>query len=262
MAKVTNIGIGIRCMIGGVTFRILNGKTYLSRKPEIAPKRIKNSAEFANTRKLNNEFKGTVAATRGFVATIRTGINMTQGKGEELRRKVHKAMHRIKEMDKEGRYGERGIYVSRYGRMLDDMTIGTHNPTLSTITDPTIERTEDGTVRLTIEAEMASEMRYANGSTHTKVYLTLLGVSDYVYDERTREYRAANTEAEGYSATAESDYIPHSGRIEKDIVLTLKPEICSTENVAIMAAYGVRHFKKCGERYVAMKNACGFKIRF
>lgn len=120
MAKGLYQNVRYKGTIGGVTYRMLNGEYIAQNKSSLSKETVETSERFANTRKLNAEFKGCSDCAKYLHRTMQGGARQANPKTlkpylySELFKYARKAMN----ADTTGVFGQRKLNV---GNMAPDL---------------------------------------------------------------------------------------------------------------------------------------------
>lgn len=195
MAKGLFQNVRYKGTIGGVTYRVVNGEYIASNKSSLSKETVRNSPAFANTRKLNSEFKGCAFFSKTLQNKFRDMLNAS-GVGPtalrtylypEIVAKAREAMSKTTNVV----FGERSILSANVGESFTGFVPTKTNPDdvcslRWTIGDSPVQGSGEKT--LTLDDFSAYQFRAPEGATGAVVLGFGVYVPNYVYNEEIGTY--------------------------------------------------------------------------
>ena len=261
--------------IGGVTYRVVNGEYIASNKSSLSKSTVENSPAFANTRKLNTEFKGCAMFSRALQNKFRDMVSGQLGGPTALRpylypeimKKAREAMSKTTNVV----FGERSIISANVGQSFTNFIPTKANPADYTSLVPAVV---DSSVTGSREKFLsfgsfvpASSFRAPAGATIAVVYGFAVYIPNYVYNAETGTYEPAP----GESVTQDASYdLQAMSFVDLSSTTQIPATIVETDVVdndegmrgLYLVGYGVGFAKQVGTQVVPLVEGASLRVLY
>lgn len=199
MAKGLFQNVRYKGTIGGVTYRVVNGEYIASNKSSLSKETVENSPAFANTRKLNTEFKGCAMFSRTLQNKFRDMVVGNQGGPTILRpylypeimKKAREAMSKTTNVV----FGERSILSANVGEAFTDFVPTKSNPAdfvsiVPSVVDSSVSGSREKFLQFP-SFNPANTFRAPAGANAAVLYGFAIYLPNYIYNSETGTYEPA-----------------------------------------------------------------------
>jgi len=240
MAKSTGL-IKLEGFLGGYTFYYRKGKPFVKSSSGHTKERMKTDPDFANVRKVNNEFGGASKASK----VVRDGL------GKDLSLIAGKCNNQVTGLfqkviaNTEGDRGRRPVKFAAKKNLLQGFQFG-KKAKVDIRIDKTVSATDKG-IEISWKAEKyhRSNLPAKSKATHVRMVIAAICVSDLVFNEKTEQYEPKNRLWHGKSKVSYSDYLPLDEEIgDKRYSLIIENSGQRNEGDAIVICAGVIFYEE------------------
>lgn len=275
MAKGLFQNVRYKGTIGGVTYRVVNGEYIASNKSSLSKETVSNSPAFANTRKLNTEFKGCAMFSRTLQNKFRDMVVGSQGGPTILRPYLYpEIMKKAREaMSKSTNtvFGERSILSSNIGEEFTDFVPTKANPADYTSLLPEVV---DSPVTGSREKFLSfgsftpsSAFRAPSGATSALVYGFAIYIPNYVYNVDTGSYEPAPGEnvTQGAAYDIQGMDVVSLSSTTTVPATTIETDVVDNDEGMrglYLVGYGVAFLKQVGSQYVPLVEGSAMRVLF
>ena len=215
-------------------------KVILRTKGGARKEKIKKDPAFALTRKHNTEWKGVTAAGKSF----RMGIYAVKHLADyNISGPLNALCKHIQKADTVGNAGERGIYITTHPYILEGFNLNQRNPFDGIIRHTITCSVDRNNISATINIPLLIPGISFKNPGKQKFYrlIFMLGaVSDYVYDENRKMYKATDTDAVNIDVLAETAWLPDTAeRPAETMILQAKDGILLTDHTSLIISAGI-----------------------
>lgn len=273
MAKGLFQNVRYKGTIGGVTYRVVNGEYIASNKSSLSKETVSNSPAFANTRKLNNEFKGCAFFSKVLQNGLKTYAASTFGNTSPLKTYLYPDIVKIarESMNKATNqaFGERSILSANIGEAFTNFVPTKKNPddfsSLNiTLTDSGVTGSPQKVINLA-SFNPSTAFLAPEGATHVAVFALGAYLPNYEYNAEAGIYEPIS----GTTPTQEAQFSGESlGVFDLSLTTATQPATADVDVVdweegmrgLYLVGYGVMFMKKVGDSYVPLAGGAGAKF--
>lgn len=273
MAKGLFQNVRYKGTIGGVTYRVVNGEYIASNKSSLSKETVENSPAFANTRKLNNEFRGCAFFSKVLQNGLKSYAASTFRNTTALKTYLYPEIVKIarESMNKATAqaFGERSILSANIGQAFTDYVPTKRNPedfsSLNiTLTNSGVQGSPQKVINLA-SFTPATSFIAPEGATHALVFALGAYLPNY-------EYNASAGIYEPVSGTTPTQEAQFSGEMlgRFDLSSTTSTEVATADVDVVdweegmrglyLVGYGVMFVKSVGNSYVPLVGGAGAKF--
>lgn len=273
MAKGLFQNVRYKGTIGGVTYRVVNGEYIASNKSSLSKETVSNSPAFANTRKLNNEFKGCAFFSKALQNELLRTISSAPGNKSAVKTYLYPE---IVKLAREGMskstaqvFGERSILSSNLVGTFDGFQptkerFEDYASITSTIVNSELEG--DGQKNLRVSSFVpASAFRAPAGATGYMLVGVGVYVPNYVFNANTQTYEPISNNVDNPTAVASQGVISYG---ELSSTTPVDPEDEYIDPISwvdgtvglYMVGIGVIFTKQVGTQIVGLREGLTMKI--
>lgn len=275
MAKGLFQNVRYKGTIGGVTYRVVNGQYIASNKSSLSKDTVENSPAFANTRKLNTEFKGCAMFSRALQNQFRDMVVGSSGGPTILRpylypeimKKAREAMSKTTNVV----FGERSIISANVGESFTGFVPTKANPAdytglVPSVIDSSVTGSREKFLQFSSFVP-ANSFRAPSGATAALVYGFAIYIPNYVYNAETGTYEPAP----GENVTQGASYdIQSMTLIDLSSTTTIPAETIETDVVdndegmrgLYLVGYGVAFVKQVGTQLVPLVEGAAMRVLY
>lgn len=273
MAKGLFQNVRYKGTIGGVTYRVVNGDYIASNKSSLSKETVQNSPAFANTRKLNNEFKGCAFFSKVLQNGLKSYAASTFGNTSALKTYLYPDIVKIarESMNKATgqAFGERNILSANIGEAFTNFVPTKKNPddfsSLNiTLTDSGVTGSPQKVINLAGFAPATSFIA-PEGATHVAVFALGAYLPNYEYNAEAGVYEPKSGTTPNQDAQFSGESL---GVFDLSLTTTTQPATADVDVVdwaegmrgLYLVGYGVMFMKSVGGSYVPLVGGAGAKF--
>lgn len=275
MAKGLFQNVRYKGTIGGVTYRVVNGEYIASNKSSLSKSTVENSPAFANTRKLNTEFRGCAMFSRALQNQFRDMVVGNQGGPTVLRPYLYpEIMKKAREAMSKSTgqvFGERSIISSAIGEEFTNFVPTKSNPAdytslLPDVIDSSVTGSREKFLSFS-SFTPSSAFRAPSGATAALVYGFAIYIPNYVYNADTGTYEPAP----GENVTQGASYdVQAMSLVDLSSTTTVPAETIETDVVdndegmrgLYLVGYGVAFVKQVGSQIVPLVEGAAMRVLY
>lgn len=275
MAKGLFQNVRYKGTIGGVTYRVVNGEYIASNKSSLSKSTVENSPAFANTRKLNTEFKGCAMFSRALQNQFRDMVVGLQGGPTALRpylypeimKKAREAMSKTTNVV----FGERSILSANVGEAFTGFVPTKSNPAdymslIPAVVDSSVTGSREKFLQFNSFVP-ASSFRAPAGATGAVIFGFAVYIPNYVYNADTGGYEPAPGESVTQGASFD---VQSMSLVELSSTTTVQSTTIETDVVdndegmrgLYLVGYGVGFVKQVGTQLVPLVEGASMRVLY
>jgi len=215
-------------------------KVILRTKGGASKEKIKKDPAFALTRKHNTEWKGVTLAGKSF----RMGIYAVKHLADyNISGPLNALCKRIQTADTIGKAGERGIFIRAHSYLPEGFDLNKRNPFDGIIRHPVVCSIDRSNISATVTIPVlipGISFKNPGKQKFYRLILMLGAVSDYVFDEDRKIYKALDTNTENITALAETAWLPDTAeRPAATIILKAKEGTILQDHTSLIVSVGI-----------------------
>lgn len=273
MAKGLFQNVRYKGTIGGVTYRVVNGEYIASNKSSLSKDTVENSPAFANTRKLNTEFKGCAMFSRALQNQFRDLSAGYQGGATILRsylypeimKKAREAMSKTTNVV----FGERSILSANVGDAFTGFVPTKANPmdycsVVPSVVDSAVTGSREKNLSFASFVP-ANSFRAPKGADSALLFSFAVYIPNYIYNVETGTYEPAP----GENVTQGASYdIQLMDPVILSSTTATSAEVLETDVVdndegmrgLYLVGYGVTFVKHVGDQIVPLIEGSSMRV--
>lgn len=262
MAKQKSI-IKLQGTLDDVTFYQRKGKSFARRKGSLDKERIQNDPNFKRTRENNNEFKGASRVAGEFRFALSSLI--TQLGGTTVMGRLLGVMRRMISAGT-GVRGKRALLVLPNKRKLEGFEFNEENSFRSVFQamyDPPTVDENRSLISWTIPAfNLETELNMPEGATHFQFVMASTVLTDFEYDEETKNYEPVDPDLVLKRAVANSDLFETAVPFDQEVTLTndLALEEALPDTAIVVTVIGALFFQEVDGQMYSLNSEQALRI--